>query len=66
MVNQWSIATVQILIPAREGAEAADYVSETLAGLFPDWAYLKVGGQYLAATEKLIDPETYEEGAAFE
>ncbi len=67
------IATVQLLIDAKDQAEACDGVSELLSGnaleddnsLIVDWSYLKVGGQRLwpsTFSMGTIDWDTYEEG----
>lgn len=46
-----SVATIQIVLPRMEGAEAADFISEMMSQTAViDWSYVKVGGQYLYAT----------------
>lgn len=58
------IATIQVLLDVEDDAGAADILSGLLeeAEGIRDWGYLKVGSQTLYSTEKLIDPDTYEEG----
>lgn len=68
MAKTGYIATIQILIPPGEcnnGAEAADWVHGMMDNTKAmDWAYLKVGGQFMHPAEKVISSD-YEEGEAF-
>ena len=62
------VATIQILIPpgeCRSASEAADWIHGLMDdSRVMDWAYLKIGGQYLFPTE-IIVPDDYEEGELF-
>lgn len=58
------VATLQVLVDAEDDPAACDILSSLLSDseFITDWAYVKIGGQYLGPTEFLIDPDTYEEG----
>ena len=60
------MTTVQICLDFNTPGEALDYLSEILGSEVSilDWAYLRIGGQYLYPQEKLISDD-YEEGEAF-
>ena len=60
------IVTVQLAIQATSEPECADQVSALLSdnpGIL-DWQYLKISGQFLFGTTKIIGLP-YEEGQAF-
>jgi len=59
------IATIQVAVDAVNEGAAADGISEGMRGLFVDWQYLKVGGQFLYPVEKFIAADVIEEGEAF-
>ena len=47
-----SVATIQIVLPRMESADAADFISEMMRQTAViDWSYVKVGGQFLYATD---------------
>ena len=61
------VATVQLLVRADSPEEASDGISEMLKAMDPaflqDWAYLRLGGQWLYPSEVCCcDPDDYEEG----
>lgn len=66
MAQERYIATVQVLLPGgiNSEAEACDFISEGLRGMFDDWQYPKFGGQRLSP-QKTIVPDPYEEGDGF-
>jgi len=67
MARKCHIATIQILVEDENHASACDGISEmfhNVEGYVIDWAYLKVNGQILVPTEKIIDDD-YFEGDAF-
>ncbi|KKM18577.1 hypothetical protein LCGC14_1664290 [marine sediment metagenome] len=60
------VATIQVAIDVDTVAEAQDYIGETLRGQFYDWEYVRIGGQFLYPTERIInDSAPYEEGQVF-
>ena len=63
------VATVQVVIEARDADWAADILAETLGedlvnDKILDWCYLKVQGQYLYPTKRYLG-RPYQEGDAF-
>jgi hypothetical protein len=66
MAKKVYIATVQLVIDeVKNEAEAADAITAMLSE-YPwesllDWAYLKMGGQYMTPTPKLVRDD-YQEG----
>jgi hypothetical protein len=65
MARQGYIATIQIAIECDSEAQACNGISECLADeAILDWQYLKLGGQFLSPTSKLIQNK-YTEGDAF-
>jgi hypothetical protein len=67
------IATIQVAVQADNETAVADIMSEAMRErtqdtTFLDWSYVKIGGQWLYATDTNmmnIDPDTYEEGRIF-
>lgn len=63
------VATVQLLAWADSPEDASDGIGEALremveAGCLQDWAYLRLGGQWLYPSEICCcDPDDYEEGS---
>lgn len=64
------VATVQLVLPAHiQPEQAAAHLGALLAeavadGRLLDWRYLRVGGQQLSPTPRLV-PDPYREGDAF-
>jgi len=66
------IVTVQVAVQADDDIAVADIMSDTMEAsvsdtTFLDWSYVKIGGQWLYATDTnaRIDPNAYEEGSIF-
>lgn len=71
-MRQAYIATIQLCVDIETQAEACDLISELLSNNIEaesrilDWQYLKLGGQYLSPTSKIVaDSGEYYEGDAF-
>ena len=66
MAKRMMMCTVQLLLDLDDDAAACDALSEILRGVkeVKDWGYVKVGGQYLYPTERIVD-SNYKEGDAF-
>jgi|TARA_R100001530_G_scaffold81653_3_gene56970 hypothetical protein len=62
------VATIQVAIMAEDEAEVADVLSDGLREIVLDWSYLKLGGQWMYATDTNlnIDPRRYAEGSVFD
>lgn len=62
------VATIQLLVRADSPEGASDDIGDALkemveAGRLQDWAYLRLGGQWLYPSEVCCcDPDDYEEG----
>ena len=62
------VATIQVAIKDCDTWEqACDGISEMMSSLYPDvldWAYARIGGQYLYPTEKYLEDgyDSYGEG----
>lgn len=65
-IEEVYITTVQLAFKVEDGQAPEDFVSEILSDVgLKDWAYLKVGGQYLYPTLRYV-PDDHEEGEIFE
>ena len=55
------IATVQVVVVARDVDDACDGISVMLSdsNFLIDWGYLEVGGQRLSPSERFIPDEKY-------
>jgi len=68
MLVQGYVATVQIMVLAKNQDEANEVFQSLLTqgamheGTIFDWGYLKVGGQYLYPTERVLDISEDAEG----
>ena len=66
MTNTY-IATIQVVLRP-DVVDSVDAACDWFSGLFSDneevldWGYLKMGGQRLYPSEKLVDTDLYEEG----
>ena len=66
MAKQVCIASIQILVDESDEIAAVDGISDMLRGndWVIDWGYVKIGGQFLYPSQRIISDD-YEEGEAF-
>ena len=65
-IEEIYITTVQLAFKIEDDQAPEDYISEVLSNIgLIDWAYLKLGGQYLYPTLRYV-PKDQEEGEIFE
>jgi len=59
MVKEICVATIQVAIDEKNPTKAADLLSEIMGPLchegIPDWGYLRVGGQYMYPTTRVVE-----------